>query len=85
MNPGCINLGKQGQHVQSPIASRVVVQIAINRAWKLWCVVEELANRPEDLERLCQEFLRAWRPLLGVNQQRWISKVDQWLHAAELA
>lgn len=47
--------------------------------WNLWCVVEALANQPDDLNRLCGEFLEAWRPLLGVDQSHWIEKIDTWV------
>lgn len=53
-------------------------------AWNLWCVVEELACRPDDLQMLCRDFLEAWRPLLGVDQAHWVDKVDAWLHDAAL-
>ena len=53
-------------------------------AWNLWCLVEELACRPGDLHSLCAGFLESWRPLLGVDQERWVERMDSWLHDAAL-
>jgi hypothetical protein len=48
-------------------------------------VVEELAQRPTDLEELGQRFLEMNRPLLGVSRSEWTAYLDQWLHDRELA
>lgn len=52
--------------------------------WNLWCVVEELANRPEDLDDLCQRFMDASAGLLGLNRSQWLQTVDTWLKDHEL-
>lgn len=57
---------------------------SLANAWNLWCLVEELACRPADLDSLGGEFLEAWRPLLGIEQERWMETMGQWLKRAEL-
>lgn len=53
--------------------------------WKIWCVVEELASRPRDLAELAQMFRQADHELLGLNRDKWLDTVKQWLHDQELA
>ena len=53
--------------------------------WNTWLVVERLANRPDDLERLGAEFLAADRPLIGISRSDWVSYIGQWLQDQELA
>ncbi|WP_237068493.1 amidoligase family protein [Microbulbifer guangxiensis] len=47
--------------------------------WNLWCVVEELAHRPEDLRDLGERFMAASGGLLGLNRSEWLNTVDTWL------
>lgn len=58
---------------------------SLAEAWNLWWVVEELANREDDLDELCQRFLQADRPLFGVNHALWIETMDTWLKDHGLA
>lgn len=58
---------------------------SLARSWNIWWVVEELANRPRDLEDLTAAFFAADRPLTGVSRHGWTEFVDQWLKDRELA
>jgi hypothetical protein len=49
------------------------------KSWNLWCLVEALANREDLLATLGSDFIEASRPLLGVDQQLWIEKIDKCL------
>lgn len=51
----------------------------LSRAWNIWCVVERLAERPDDLDKLSSAFIEAQRPLIGVSRSDWITTMDQWL------
>jgi len=53
--------------------------------WNIWCVVERLSGRREDLRELARAFLAADRPILGVSRSDWIKFVDQWLRDRALA
>ncbi|EXJ13981.1 amidoligase family protein [Imhoffiella purpurea] len=53
--------------------------------WNGWWVVEELAQRPEDLDALGAAFMEAARPLLGVNRTAWVEYMDRWLKDRGLA
>ncbi len=55
------------------------------RSWNRWCVVEELANDEEALEKLSADFRVASRGLLGVDREAWIQKVEQWVRSRTLA
>ena len=48
-------------------------------SWNTWCIVERLADRPDDLDLLAEKFLDADRPLLGVGRKAWVRLIDQWL------
>lgn len=48
-------------------------------SWNIWWVVEQLANRPDDLNQLSSKFLTFERPMLGVSRDSWIQFIDQWL------
>ncbi len=56
----------------------------LSRAWNIWCVVEELAARPDALSELAGRFLEAQRPLLDVDRGLWVSDMDTWLKDHEL-
>jgi hypothetical protein len=58
---------------------------SLAESWNTWCIVEELAARPEDLACLCDEFLLHWRPAFGVEEAAWINRIDQWLSESGLA
>lgn len=49
-------------------------------AWNTWCVVERLANQPDDLDALAEAYLAAEHAIWGVNRSDWINTVDQWLN-----
>lgn len=53
--------------------------------WRTWCVVERLADRPDDLDVLASEFLAAHRPILGVSRRDWVRFIDRWLKDRGLA
>lgn len=54
------------------------------RTWNLWCVLEELASRPDDLDDLGRHFLEAWRPAFGVDEADWINRVEKWVKKSGL-
>ncbi|WP_036300121.1 amidoligase family protein [Methylomarinum vadi] len=54
-------------------------------SWNTWWIVEQLAQRRDDLENLCNNYLQASRPLIGVNRQEWVEFIDQWLKKHVLA
>jgi len=58
---------------------------SLARPWNLWWVVEELAQRPDDLTLLGDRFLSLHRPLIGVNRSEWTAWMDQWIHDHLLA
>jgi len=49
------------------------------QSWNLWVVVEKLACQPDLMDQLGKDFIAASRPLLGINEQRWIERVDRWI------
>lgn len=51
----------------------------LRNSWAIWCVVEQLADRPADLKDLSQRFLDSQRPLLDVDRGRWVNDMDAWL------
>ena len=53
-------------------------------AWNPWCIIEECAARPRQLEALAAEFLEADRRVLGVNRKRWVERTGQWLRSQQL-
>jgi hypothetical protein len=53
--------------------------------WNVWCVVERLASREEDLRMLSRAFLAAERPILGVSRGDWVEYMDRWLRDRALA
>jgi hypothetical protein len=52
---------------------------SLSRPWNLWWVVEELAQREEDLKLMEARFLSMHRPLIGVNRGEWTAWMDQWI------
>lgn len=53
-------------------------------AWNIWWTVDELAQRPEDLDRLSAHYLAQHRAILGVKRNSWVEFTDQWLRDHEL-
>ncbi|MBR9886008.1 MAG: hypothetical protein GYB21_21140, partial [Oceanospirillales bacterium] len=58
---------------------------SLAHSWNLWWIVETLAERRDDLDRLGAEFLDVQRPLLGVNRKDWVEHMDLWLKDQGLA
>jgi len=58
---------------------------SLARPWNNWWVVEELAQRPDDLQNLSALFLDMHRPLLGVSRSEWTALMDRWLQDHALA
>lgn len=52
---------------------------SLARPWNLWWVVEELAQRPDDLNMMQERFLSLHRPLIGVNRTDWTAWMDRWI------
>lgn len=52
---------------------------SLANAWTLWCVVEQLAEQPDNMHLLAQQFLDSRRPVLSVNRSEWIKTMDKWL------
>lgn len=48
-------------------------------SWNNWWVVEQLSNRPDDLDELSAEFLDSDQPIIGVRRSEWVQFIDQWL------
>jgi hypothetical protein len=48
-------------------------------SWNTWWVVEQLAQRPDDLDELSTAFLKADRPIIGVKRKAWVEGIQQWL------
>ena len=48
-------------------------------SWNTWCVIENLANRPQDLKTLSKKFLDAYRPVIGVSKKDWVKFINIWL------
>ncbi len=58
---------------------------SLQDSWKIWLVVEYLANDSQALRELGNAFLESWRPMLGVDQKMWTEKMEQWLRSRKLA
>ena len=58
---------------------------SLANAWNVWCVVENLAQRSDDLSDLGAAFLEADRPLIGVSRDDWVAFIDTWLKDRALA
>lgn len=58
---------------------------SLAEGWNVWVVVERLSDNATRLDELSKAFHEHFRPLLGLDRQRWIEYVDQWLKDRELA
>ncbi len=58
---------------------------SLAKPWNIWWVVEELAQRPEDLAILGEQFLSMHRPLIGVSRSDWTAEMDRWVNDHLLA
>lgn len=54
-------------------------------SWNVWWTVDELAQRPDDLDTLAARYLDEHRAILGVKRNRWVDFMDQWLRDRALA
>lgn len=52
---------------------------SLARPWNIWCLVEELADRDDDLAELAKDFLGRDRPILGLSRKNWVATLDRWL------
>lgn len=57
---------------------------SLAESWNAWWVVEELANNPGELSRLCDQFLMHWRPAFGVDEADWVKRIEGWLEQSGL-
>jgi hypothetical protein len=53
-------------------------------AWNLWWLIEELANKKDELNDLCSQFVKSERSMLGIDRSHWIKAIDTWLKDREL-
>jgi hypothetical protein len=51
---------------------------SLAQSWNTWSVVEELANQPEELQRLKDKFLAMSRPIFGVSRGDWTRIIRTW-------
>lgn len=58
---------------------------SLAEAWDGWRLIDDLAQRRDDLEALAGAFLAAQRPLLGADRTEWTEQVGRWLHDRALA
>jgi hypothetical protein len=58
---------------------------SLSDAWNKWWIVEQLAYRSDDLDKLSLDFLIIERPVIGVNRNDWVEYIDRWLKDNELA
>jgi len=54
-------------------------------SWNVWWTVDELAQRPDDLDTLAAHYLDQHRAILGVKRNSWVEFMDQWLRDRGLA
>lgn len=57
----------------------------LRRAWNGWWHVENLANNPDLLDDLGQQYLQLSKPLIGVGKKQWLSLLDECLENQESA
>jgi hypothetical protein len=72
-------------HYRLPNCSINDAEWNLSQSWNLWCLVEELACRSELLTELGKDFVKATRPLLGINEQLWIERIDECIKSHALA
>jgi hypothetical protein len=52
---------------------------SLAQPWSRWVVVEELAGRPDLVEKLAHRFLEPGRGLFGVRRKTWVDTIGGWL------
>lgn len=57
---------------------------SLSLSWNTWCVIDRLAQLSSELDELSTAYLDAGRPVLGVNRDKWLGFIDQWLKDHEL-
>jgi hypothetical protein len=57
----------------------------LSQSWNLWVVVERLACQPDLMDQLGKDFIKASRPLFGINEQLWIERIDECIKSHALA
>ncbi len=55
----------------------------LTEPWKIWWVVDALANDQQALDYWKQAFIDAERPLIGVSEKDWKERLEQWLKDRE--
>lgn len=55
----------------------------LTEPWRIWWVVDALANDQAALDYWKQAFLDAERPLIGVSEKDWKERLEQWLKDRE--
>ncbi|KGE03481.1 amidoligase family protein [Pseudohaliea rubra] len=58
---------------------------SLGNAWEGWRIIDDLAQRPQDLAHLATAFLERGRPLVGVDRAAWSTELTPWLRDRELA
>jgi hypothetical protein len=57
---------------------------SLAESWNKWWIIEQLAQRPDDLRELSAAFLDAEQPIIGVSRKQWVGFIDKWLKKNEL-
>ena len=52
---------------------------SLAHAWNRWCVVEQLANDHQALDRLSEQFIESDRPLIGLDRRKWVGVMTKWI------
>ncbi|KFZ30708.1 hypothetical protein IDSA_09300 [Pseudidiomarina salinarum] len=52
---------------------------SLAREWNIWWQVEKLAYDHDKRTELCEKFISAKRPLIGVSRNRWVEEITTWL------
>lgn len=66
-------------HYRLPNCDIEQTEWSLHKPWNNWCLIEELAHREEELDKLGEAFLAADKPLIGVIRSNWVEYLDQWL------
>lgn len=72
-------------HYRLPNCTIEQTDWSLAQPWNNWCIIEELAHCSDDLNKLGAAFLDADQPILGVNRNKWVGVIDQWLKDHGLA
>ncbi len=66
-------------HYRLPNCSIEHPDWSLSLSWNTWCIIEQLAARPDLLDELSSAFLNAEQPLFGVSRKQWTEFINQWL------